>query len=304
MATNREGRGGVSGWLVRGLSRLLVLALAFVAGAVVMHVGMHAGDHEHMQALQAQNTDLQTQLTKAQASLTSLQNQTGVQGGTQRALQDKVTELQQALGSTRDQLSFYEQLLPAGPAGTVAIRAFNVQPKGDFLQYRVLLTRSVPDQSAPFGGRLRFVATGRQDGKTVKVELSSPKATADPGTEAGSSGVGSSEADSSSVGRSVAGSLDTGSSSSGSSGAGASSASPSSDTSSSTNGAKAGAAASAAADPLALSFDQYQRSTGVLQSVPGLTIQSIRVDVLEGDTVRASQDTALDHSAGSEGAPR
>lgn len=232
MSANESGRGGFSRWLVRGLSRLLVLVLAFVAGAIVMHVGMHGGDREHMQALQAQNAELQAKLTQSQADLGAQHSQTSVQDGTQRALQDKIAELQKTLGSTQDQLSFYEQLLPPGPAGAVTVRAFDIQPKGDFLQYRVLLTRSVVEPAEAFKGRLRFMATGLQDGTTVKVELSPPEV----------------------------------------------------------RQSDAGKRTGAANDSLALSFDQYQRSVGVLQRVPGLTIQSVRVDVLEGDTVRASRD--------------
>ncbi|TAN27263.1 MAG: hypothetical protein EPN31_12060 [Castellaniella sp.] len=239
MAGNGNGGGGLSRWLVRSLSRLLVLVLVFVAGAIVMHVGMHGGDRAHMQALQAQNGELQAKLTESQAALAAQRSQTGVQGGTQRALQDKIAELQKTLGSTQDQLSFYEQLLPPGPAGAVTVRAFDIQPKGDFLQYRVLLTRSMAEPADAFKGRLRFMATGLQDGTTVKVELSPP--------EARQSGAGN-------------------------------------DT---------GKGTGTAADPLALSFDQYQRSTGVLQRVQGLTIQSVRVDVLEGDTVRASHEANM-----------
>ena len=90
MSANESGRGGFSRWLVRGLSRLLVLVLAFVAGAIVMHVGMHGGDREHMQALQAQNAELQAKLTQSQADLGAQHSQTSVQDGTQRALQDKI----------------------------------------------------------------------------------------------------------------------------------------------------------------------------------------------------------------------
>jgi hypothetical protein len=235
MAGNGNGGGGLSRWLVRGLSRFLVLVLVFVAGAIVMHVGMHGGDREHMQALQAQNSELQAKLTQSQAALAAQHSQTGVQDGTQRALQDKIAELQKALGSTQDQLSFYEQLLPPGPAGAVTVRAFDIQPNGDFHQYRVLLTRSVAEPAEAFKGRLRFMATGLQDGTTVEVELSPPEV----------------------------------------------------------RQPDAGKGAGTATDSLALSFDQYQRSTGVLQRVPGLMIQSVRVDVLEGDTVRASHNANM-----------
>lgn len=234
MTAYDEGRGGAGRWLVRMLSRLLILVVAFVAGAVTMHVGMHAGDREHMQLLQTENTDLQSQLTQSQAALAALQSQADVGQGTQQTLQDKLAELQQQLGHTRDQLSFYEQLLPPGPAGSVTVRAFDVQPQGEFLHYRVLLTRSAQASSDPLKGRLQFIASGRQGGKIVKVELTAPQATA--GSQ--------------------------------------------------------GADAAPAADPLALDFEQYQRSSGVLQLPAGLVIQSVRVDVLEGDTVRASQDAA------------
>ncbi|HEX7386032.1 MAG TPA: DUF6776 family protein [Castellaniella sp.] len=268
MATNQNGRGGLSSWLVRGLSRLLVLILAFVVGAVVMHVGMHSGDREHIKALQVQNTELQDHLTQSQAALAALTSQSNVQDGTQRTLQDKVTELQQALGNTRDQLSFYEQLLPAGPAGSVTVRAFDVQPEGDFLHYRVLLTRSAPDSSAPLKGRLRFVATGRQNGKTVQIPLSAPQSDGAP-----AAGAASADAAPANVATPAASDH---APAPAPAMASASSASPKT-------------APAAPVDPLALDFDQYQRSTGVLEKIPGLMIQSVRVDVLEGDTVRASQ---------------
>lgn len=232
-------RGGFSRWLVRGLSRILVLVLVFVAGAVVMHVGMHGGDREHAQMLQSQNTELLAQLKQSQADAAAARSASGVDQGTRQALQGELAALQQKLGHAQDQLAFYEQLIPAGPAGSVTIRAFEVRQDGGFLHYRVLLTRSAPESSAPFNGRLRFVATGQQDGKAATTDLVPPQ--------------------------------------------------------SETGGASA--APDAAAGPLDLSLEQFQRSTGVLQMIPGLTIQSVRVDVLEGDTVRASRDVALDHAA-------
>src|SRR5690606_2210234 len=157
---------------------------------------------------------------------------------TQRMLKDKNAELQQALGRTRDQLAFYEQLIPPAPAGAVAVRAFDIQAEGEFLRYRVLLTRNTAPQAEPFRGRMRFVAHGQAQGKAVKIELSPPVA---PATD---------EATASSPG----------------------------------------------SDPLTLVFDQFQRSTGVLQRAPDLLIQSVRLEILEGDTVRAFQDAELNRA--------
>ncbi|CAM5782982.1 DUF6776 family protein [Castellaniella caeni] len=239
MAQQPSQAGGFSRWLVRKLKMALAFLVVFVAGAVAMHLGMHAGDHAKMQALQAQVRDQQASLAQAQAAQAAAQSAADVQAGTQRALQDKVAQLQQQLGQVRDQLAFYEQLIPPGPAGAVAVRAFDVQPEGDFLHYRVLLSRNAAAGAQPFKGRMRFVALGTSQGKAVKIQLSPPQTPEADQTQA----------------------------------------------------------AAGAADPLALVFDQFQRSTGVLQLAPGLQVQSVRLEILEGDTVRATQDAALNRAA-------
>lgn len=244
----RKRSGGLGRWLVRGLSRLLVLVVVFVAGAVAMHLGMHAGDREKIQHLEQQVLDQQAQLAQSQAQLAVLHSDADVQGGTQQALQEQVQRLQQELAHTRDQLAFYEQLIPPGPAGTVSIRAFDIQTEGDLLHYRVLLTRSAGESPESFKGHMRFVVTGLQDGKTAKMDLASPDASGTTGT----------------------------------------------------TGTKA--APSSGADPLALDFGQFQRSAGVLQVPPGLTPQSVRLEILEGDTVRASRDVDVTNSAPAPGA--
>lgn len=231
--------GGFSGWLVRGLSRLMLLLVVFAAGALAMHFGMHAGEHAELQARQSRVESLQAELARVQADLAARRSEAEVQAGTQRVLQDKNAELQQELGRTRDQLAFYEQLIPPGPAGAVAVRAFDIQADGDLLRYRVLLTRNAAPQAEPFKGRMRFVANGRSQGKAVKIELNPPVAPA----------------------------------------------------------AGEAAASAPGADPLVLVFDQFQRSTGVLQQVPDLTIESVRLEILEGDTVRAAQDADLNRAA-------
>lgn len=231
--------GGFRRWLVRKLTLGLAFVLVFLAGAAAMHLGMHGGDRERMQTLQAQAAAQQDELARSQASLAAARSDAEVQAGTQRVLQDKIAELQQRLGQVRDQLAFYEQLIPPGPAGAVAVRAFDVQSDGDFLRYRVLLTRNAAAGAEPFKGRMRFVAQGSRQGKTVKMEVTPPVAAGDAGT------------------------------------------------------------AASASDPLALVFDQFQRSTGVLQVPADLQVQSVRLEILEGDTVRATQDSALNRAAGS-----
>ncbi|WP_436792435.1 DUF6776 family protein [Bordetella petrii] len=55
-----------------------------------------------------------------------------------------------------------------------------------------------------------------------------------------------------------------------------------------------GAAPAADASPLALRFDQYQRSQGMLQLPEGFVPETVTVSVLEGSTVRASRTVKLE----------
>lgn len=231
-------RGGFRRWLARALATGLAFVLVFIAGAAAMHLGMHAGDGERIRGLQDQLASQQAESARLLAEADAARNEAEIQASTQRVLQEKLAGLQQQLGQVRDQLAFYEQLIPPGPAGAVAVRAFDIQADGDFLRYRVLLTRNAAPDAQPFKGRMRFVAEGLRQDKTVKMELGPPQV-ADP----------------------------------------------------------AGGTESAPADPLALVFDQFQRGTGVLQVPSGVQIRSVRLEILEGETVRATQDAVLNRAA-------
>lgn len=230
--------GGFRRWLIRMLTMGLAFVLVFIAGAAAMHLGMHGGDRQHIQDLQSQLAAQQLELTQDRTALAAARSDSEIQAGTQRVLQEKLADLQQQLGQVHDQLAFYEQLIPPGPAGAVAVRAFDIQADEQFLRYRVLLTRNAAPNAESFKGRMRFMAQGLSQGKTVKIELNPPQA---PDQTAG--------------------------------------------------------APSNAADPLTLVFDQFQRSTGVLQIPAGMQVQSVRLEILEGDTIRATQDAALNGTA-------
>lgn len=160
------------------------LILGFVFGALAMHFGMHGSDMADMEALKSHAAMVQAEQASVQTELATVRSQLEVELGTRKTLEDTLMGVQQELGRTRDQLAFYEQLIPPGPAGAVAIRAFDVQRQGDMLNIRVLLTRNAPGQPA-FKGRMRFMAKGRQGQKDVKIELTAAAldqsaATSDP----------------------------------------------------------------------------------------------------------------------------
>jgi len=77
---------------------------------------------------------------------------------------------QAELGRARDQLAFFDELLPPGPDGAVSIRAFQIEQQGATLRYRILLMRNAPEGST-FDGEIQFEATGTLNGRTAKMPL-------------------------------------------------------------------------------------------------------------------------------------
>lgn len=174
------------------------------------------------------------QLVETQARLDALQARWQVEESTRKGLEESLHTAQQELGKARDQLAFFDQLMPPGPKGTVSVRAFDVEPVGPHLSYRVLLMRDAANDTR-FKGRLEFIATGTVNGKKTKMPLKA----ATPANEAQSAGAVSD-----------------------------------------TNG-------------FALSFEQFQRSGGLL-SVPGdFTPLTVTLNVLEGDKLRISRTVNL-----------
>ena len=103
-------------------------------------------------------------------------------------LETQLESAQLEIGRVRDQLAFYEQLLPPGPEGTVEVRGLQLDPVGGGLRYKVLLMRSGHAGGAPFSGALRFKGEGRLHGATVVLDLAPMQFNSDGGeiTAAGS----------------------------------------------------------------------------------------------------------------------
>ncbi|HUH41428.1 MAG TPA: DUF6776 family protein [Castellaniella sp.] len=161
-------------FILRWLVVSLLLILAFMAGALVMHFGMHAGQQQQILDLQAQLQTAQTTADEAQARVANLQGQLDIEAATRHTLESTLGKQQGELAQTRDQLAFYEQLIPPGPTGAIAIRAFDVHREGEFLRYRVLLSRNNAAGEA-FNGRMRFMGNVPGDANTGKIELSAAK---------------------------------------------------------------------------------------------------------------------------------
>ncbi|WP_313371533.1 DUF6776 family protein [Achromobacter animicus] len=180
-----------------------------------------------------------TQLRYIRGQLDTADGELVIERSARQELETQLHAAQAEVGRVRDQLAFYEQLLPPGPEGSVDIRGVQIDREGGGLRYKVLLMRSGRNGGTPFAGALRFQATGVLKGETVTVDLApmQVKAETGPVTATGEN---------------------------------------------------------LAAASLALQFDQYQRSQGILAVPEGFVPESVTVSVLEGETVRASRSVKLE----------
>ena len=160
---------GKAGLVVLGL--LLGLALGAV-GARYWFQSEASRQYSAMkQHMQLELDNSQGELTGARAQVDALIGQLVVEESTRKGLEASLQATQAELGRARDQLAFFDQLLPPGPKGALSIRALEVERIGPTLQYRVLLMRNAQDD-APFRGHMQFVASGKQsDGTAAKITL-------------------------------------------------------------------------------------------------------------------------------------
>lgn len=200
--------------------------------AVVLSTAQVEARDEAMRQQAAQLRYVRGQLDTADGELV-------IERSARQELETQLHAAQAEVGRVRDQLAFYEQLLPPGPEGTVDIRGAQVDRDGAGLRYKVLLMRSGRGGAAPFAGMLRFQATGTLKGETVTIELAPMQVKPE-------------------------------------------------------NGAEPVAGEPPAAAPLALQFDQYQRSQGVLALPEGFVPENVTISVLEGEVVRASRSVKLE----------
>lgn len=100
----------------------------------------------------------------------TLQGQLLVEESTRKSLEATLQATQAELGRARDQLAFFDRLLPPGPNGSVSIRALDFLPNGPTLAYKVLLMRNDPGGQA-FAGQMQFLASGKIGNEQVELAL-------------------------------------------------------------------------------------------------------------------------------------
>ncbi|WP_213031043.1 hypothetical protein, partial [Acinetobacter baumannii] len=68
----------------------------------------------------------QQSLKQIQSEFEGLRGQLVLEESTRKGLEKSLLATQTELAQTREQLAFYEQLLPPGPSGSVTVRALDV----------------------------------------------------------------------------------------------------------------------------------------------------------------------------------
>jgi len=220
-----------------GVAVLLALLLGFAAG---YRYARHAPPDGALApgqavALGARAAQAEAQADGLRSRLDAASAELAVEQGARQGLEQQLQAAQAELGRARDQLAFFEQLLPPGPQGSLDIRALAVERRGQALGYRVLLMRN-PGNGAPFRGSLQFIAAGTREGEAETVELLPLQSRGEGGAAPPGQG----------------------------------------------------------RELLALEFDQYQRSQGILAVPEGFVPDTVTVRVLEDDAVRAERSVAIE----------
>lgn len=176
-----------------------------------------------------------------QDRMDALRGQMLVEESTRKSLEATLQATQDELGRTRDQLAFFDRLLPPGPNGSINVRALDFERRGPTLLYKVLLMRNAPGGDA-FAGQMQFVADGVVNGKPTRLTLEPAKA-----ASAEEAAADVSDAHAPGPGH----------------------------------------------EPLALRFEQFQRSEGLLDLPEGFEPRSVTLNVLEGKTLRTTRKVNL-----------
>lgn len=187
------------GAATRTIGRWLMLAMLILGIAVGVAGGRYWLKDQASQQYATASRDLhimlqenRAELEQAHVELAALQGQLMVEAGTRKGLEASLQVAQAELGQAHDQLAFFNQLLPPGPAGSISIRALDIQQSGPTLQYKVLLMRNGADDK-PFKGLMQFVAKGQQQGKPVKITLQEATLPSGAATASGNAPVNSLE---------------------------------------------------------------------------------------------------------------
>ena len=166
---------------VRRLMVFFVLALA-AAGVAISEYGRGFGGPDRRE-LSAQIERLQLKLREAEAersrltaTVTALEAQMKVERAAQQQLVKQAGELEAEAGRLREDLSFFESLLPTKASATgIQIRSFRLQPDGapEAMRYR-LLVQQAGKAERDFVGAVQMQVNFIREGRSQSLQVPDP----------------------------------------------------------------------------------------------------------------------------------
>ncbi|WP_406623159.1 DUF6776 family protein [Acidovorax sp. SDU_ACID1] len=158
-------------WPLRWLSAAVVLGLC---GAVALWAfefgksiaGLDSGAREELQRLRAEVAQLREENHRFQDQGIAAKSLRTAEGVAMDRLSEQVRQLEADNRSLRDDLGFFEKLIPATKVGkALSIRGLHAEVLGDGAQLRWQVLAIQPMRNAPeFKGRLELVLAGSLDG--------------------------------------------------------------------------------------------------------------------------------------------
>ena len=132
--------------------------------------GVDTGDKEELSSLREEVARLRQERDRAQSQL----NTSGVLATAERSAQERLAAqirmLEAENRALRDDLGFFEKLMPASGNESLAIRGLQAEVLGQQLRWQVLVIQ--PAKHAPeFRGRLHLSVAGTLDGKPWAMDL-------------------------------------------------------------------------------------------------------------------------------------
>jgi hypothetical protein len=167
---------------LRAVIFFVIAAIAAAAGVAIYEYGkMFAGPGRlellvDKESLQSQVRELKAERDKFQAVATAYESQMKVEHAAQEQLAKQVTTLEAETAKLREDLSFFESLLPTpSNAKGVLIRSFRLQAEGEpnQMRYRLLVQQSgKPDRD--FNGEVELQVSFTQNGRPFTMQIPDP----------------------------------------------------------------------------------------------------------------------------------
>jgi hypothetical protein len=146
---------------------------AFEFGKVI--AGLERTSKEELASLRVEVQKLREERDKAQAVVNTSGSLLTAEKSTQEHLSARIRQLEADNRALRDDLGFFEQLIPASGSEGIAIRGLQAEIMGDpqfgaQLKWQVLVI--LPAKNAPeFNGKLELTLNGTQNGKAWMMNL-------------------------------------------------------------------------------------------------------------------------------------